>query len=54
MALHAIALRYALITYDAAYLWLAAELRAPLATFDLSLGRAAQQHLAAPDSPPSP
>ncbi len=41
-----LALRYKLSTYDAAYLWLAAELKAPLATFDEKLGRAAQLHLA--------
>ena len=41
-----LALRYKLSTYDAAYLWLAAELKAPLATFDEQLGRAAQAHLA--------
>ena len=41
-----LALRYKLSTYDAAYLWLAAELKAPLATFDEHLGRAAQVHLA--------
>lgn len=32
---------------DAAYLWLAAELRAPLATFDRQLANAARQHLGA-------
>ena len=42
----ALALRYNLSAYDAAYLWLAAELKAPLATFDEKLGRAAQLHLA--------
>ena len=42
----ALALRYNLSAYDAAYLWLAAELKAPLATFDEKLGRAAQIHLA--------
>jgi predicted nucleic acid-binding protein len=42
----ALALRYNLSAYDAAYLWLAAELKAPLATFDEKLGRAAQAHLA--------
>ena len=41
----ALALRYKLSAYDAAYLWLAAELKAPLATFDEKLGRAAQLHL---------
>lgn len=41
-----LALRYNLSAYDAAYLWLAAELKAPLATFDEKLGRAAQEHLA--------
>jgi predicted nucleic acid-binding protein len=40
-----LALRYNLSAYDAAYLWLAAELKAPLATFDEKLGRAAQMHL---------
>ena len=42
----ALALRYKLSAYDAAYLWLAAELKATLATFDEKLGRAAQLHLA--------
>ena len=42
----ALAIRYKLSAYDAAYLWLAAELKAPLATFDGQLGRAAQAHLA--------
>ena len=42
-----LALRYNLSTYDAAYLWLAAELKAPLATFDEKLAAAAQVHLAA-------
>ncbi len=37
--------RYALTAYDAAYLWLAAELKAPLATFDRKLGEAARQYL---------
>jgi predicted nucleic acid-binding protein len=38
--------RYQLSAYDVAYLWLAAEMRAPLATFDRRLGEAAQRHLA--------
>jgi predicted nucleic acid-binding protein len=38
---------YGLSAYDAAYLWLAAELKAPLATFDRKLGEAAQRHLGA-------
>lgn len=42
-----LALRYGLSGYDAAYLWLAGELRAPLLTFDRKLAQAAQQHLAA-------
>jgi predicted nucleic acid-binding protein len=36
---------YGLSAYDAAYLWLAAQLKAPLATFDRKLGEAAQRHL---------
>ena len=40
-----LAARYDLTTYDAAYLWLAAELKAPLATFDQRLGDAARRHL---------
>jgi predicted nucleic acid-binding protein len=46
-AVVALAGRYALSSYDAAYLWLAAELKAPLATFDRKLGVAAQRHLSA-------
>ena len=42
-----LALRYNLSAYDAAYLWLAAELKAPLATFDRRLADAARQHLGA-------
>jgi predicted nucleic acid-binding protein len=37
--------RYRLTAYDAAYLWVAAELKAPLATFDRRLGEAARQHM---------
>lgn len=36
--------RYALSAYDASYLWLAANLGAPLATFDERLGQAAKKH----------
>lgn len=43
-----LARRYGLSAYDAAYLWLAAEMNATLATFDQKLGRAAQKHLGAP------
>ena len=41
-----LALRYRLSAYDAAYLWLAAELKAPLATFNETLASAARAHLA--------
>ena len=41
-----LAARYDLTAYDASYLWLAAALGAPLATFDESLGSAAKSHLA--------
>lgn len=41
----ALAEHYGLSAYDAAYLWLAAELRSPLATFDRKLGEAARLHL---------
>lgn len=40
-----IALQQNLTAYDAAYLWLAAELGAPLATFDATLGAAAERYL---------
>lgn len=46
-AQYALAARYALSAHDAAYLWLAAELKAPLATFDRKLATAAQAHLSA-------
>ena len=42
-----LALKYDLSAYDAAYLWLAAERGAPLATFDERLGGAARQLLGA-------
>ena len=41
----ALAIRYQLSAYDASYLWLAAELKCPLATFDEKLATAAQTHL---------
>lgn len=40
-----LARRYQLSAYDASYLWLAAELKCPLATFDEKLAAAAQAHL---------
>lgn len=46
VAVAELALRYELSAYDAAYLWLAAQLKCPLATFDEQLARAAQSHLA--------
>lgn len=41
-----LALRYQLSAYAAAYLWLAADLKCPLATFDDKLAAAARTHLA--------
>jgi predicted nucleic acid-binding protein len=41
-----LAKQYGLTGYDAAYLWLAAALKAPLATFDKKLASAAKLHLA--------
>jgi predicted nucleic acid-binding protein len=40
-----LAVQYGITAYDAAYLWLAANLQSPLATFDAALGAAAQKHL---------
>lgn len=45
-AVVALARQYELTAYDAAYLWLAADLRCPLATFDDKLAAAAKAHLA--------
>ena len=45
-----LARRYALTGYDSAYLWLAGELKAPLATFDRRLASAARQYLSASSS----
>lgn len=47
-AQYALALRYGLSAHDAAYLWLAGFLQAPLATFDAKLAKAARAHLAGP------
>jgi predicted nucleic acid-binding protein len=41
----ALALRYGLPAHDAAYLWLAGFLQAPLATFDAKLAKAARAYL---------
>lgn len=41
-----LAQRHQLSVYDASYLWLAAELKCPLATFDEVLAQAARVHLA--------
>jgi predicted nucleic acid-binding protein len=40
-----LATQYSLSGYDAAYLWLAAHLKAPLLTFDRQLATAAKTHL---------
>ncbi len=40
-----LAAQYKLSSYDAAYLWLAAHLKAPLLTFDRQLAIAAKTHL---------
>lgn len=42
----ALAHRYGLSAYDAAYLWVAGFLQAPLATFDAKLAKAARAYLA--------
>lgn len=47
-AQYALAVRHGLSGYDAAYLWLAGVLQAPLATFDAKLAKAARAHLANP------
>jgi predicted nucleic acid-binding protein len=47
-AQYSLAIRYQLSAYDAAYLWLAGVLQAPLATFDAKLAEAARAHLAGP------
>ena len=47
-AQYALAIRYGLSAYDAAYLWLAGALQAPLVTFDAKLGQAARAYLAGP------
>jgi predicted nucleic acid-binding protein len=44
-AIAGLALSYGITPYDAAYLWLAAHLKAPLITFDAALDRAARRHL---------
>ena len=44
-AQYALARQYGLSAYDAAYLWLAADLKTPLATFDRQLAEAARAHL---------
>ena len=44
----ALALRYGLSAHDAAYLWVAGFVQAPLATFDAKLAKAARAYLAGP------
>lgn len=44
-AVMALALHYRLSVYDASYLWLAAEIKAPLLSFDEKLAKAAAKHL---------
>jgi predicted nucleic acid-binding protein len=48
LAQYGLATRYGLSSYDAAYLWVAGALQAPLATFDAKLAKAARAHLARP------
>jgi predicted nucleic acid-binding protein len=48
-AVIAVARRYEMTAYDAAYLTVAEQLNAPLATFDESLADAARKHLASAD-----
>jgi predicted nucleic acid-binding protein len=38
--------QYQITAHDANYLWLAAQLKCPLLSFDEGLGKAAQVHLA--------
>lgn len=47
-AQYALAMRHGISTYDAAYLWVAGVLQAPLVTFDARLAKAARAHLAGP------
>lgn len=49
MALVGLGLSYRVSVRDAAYLWLAADLQAPLVTFDAKLARAARRHLGSDD-----
>jgi len=46
---YALAQRYGVSPYDAAYLWVAGLLQAPLATFDARLAKAARAYLAGPN-----
>ncbi len=48
LPMSALARRYEMSAYDAAYLWLAGLLDAPLVTFDRQLARAALDHLNRP------
>jgi predicted nucleic acid-binding protein len=47
-AQYSLAMRFKLSAYDAAYLWLAGALQAPLATFDAKLAAAGREYLAGP------